>query len=294
MAKLLTFTNDQFAHLSGEAKLDAKRIVYRKDFQEDVLRLRQKYRIQDFPKINPQKLLQTDQFPNKEQHIEDNWHRYRLIPRSDHDVIPDFFAYCDYDPLAGFADEVRTISERHGTDALLWLQLLHVYTRFNVIPTIVMEGEAVAFPPPPEAIKHWKKVLKQYDSELKEGKVDLKDIFRGDHVFYFSNSISAKEDGFGIINLRFNIDAPPKTLRKVLKQSSHTRKRSRHVSSGSAIFCSSTCTTTSRSGIGRDSTRAKSNRHSKTSTAATISRRSGSSFCVRRRSWDFEMTQNPA
>jgi len=209
MAKLLSFTEGQFAHLSPAAKLEVKRVVYRKDFQESVISLRKKYALHDFPVIDPQKTLEKERPSGR---------RYRSIPRSEHGMIPDFFGFFDHEPDAQFAEDVRAAVLKHGgQDGILWLQLLYVFARFNVIPNIATDAEAVIFPPTQIAMASWQRRLKRCEKALKDGTMTVRDVLPNDHVFYSSDTISASEDGFGMVTLRFTTDAPQKTLRKVLK-----------------------------------------------------------------------------
>ena len=52
MAKLLDLESQDFAHLTDEAQLSLKRLVYKKDFQEEILGMRETLGITDYPDVS--------------------------------------------------------------------------------------------------------------------------------------------------------------------------------------------------------------------------------------------------
>lgn len=214
MAKLLTFTNDHFAHLSPAAKLEVKRVVYRKDFQEAVLSLRQMHNIRKFPKLDIEKIRKEEaDFPFIQSH------RYRRVPVADREHVPEFYKLLEYKPLPTklWPDVCATVDRlTGGRDTLLWQQLLYVFTRFNFIPIIVTDEEALTYPPSHSVLGSLERRYKREDKMIREGKMP-KDRERSfGYVFYQSDTIVARLYDRDVV-LRFTPDAPSKKLREVLK-----------------------------------------------------------------------------
>lgn len=152
MANLIQFNKEQFEHLSPEEATLVKLLVYRKDFQEEVLKIRDKYGIKEFEKIDPERDIDT----------------YMEKPNPELD------------------DDIESLLDMLGYDEILWNEFVYLFISYNHISKPHTESYGVN----KKTIEEIEKQFRKADELLAEGKDEEaeKVITGASHTIYLSKN----------------------------------------------------------------------------------------------------------
>lgn len=152
MANLITFNKAQFEHLSPEEATLVKILVYRKDFQEEVLKIRKKHGIKDFEEIDPEK--DVDSYMQK------------ANPELD--------------------DDVESLLELLGYDEQVWFEFVYLLIRYNYISKPYIEDSGVS----KKTLEGIEMKYSQADELFALGKnEEARELITGaDHIIYSSKN----------------------------------------------------------------------------------------------------------